>query len=352
MPCSQSAGLAPRDVDGVVVHATTVVTNALIERKGLATALLVTEGFRDVLRIRNEHRYEMYDPQIEFPEPLVPAELTFGVVGAHPRRRHRAGRARHGSRSTRSPRSSRRATCARSPSAFSTASPIRRTSALVGQRIGELLPDVFVTLSSDVAPQIREYPRASTASVNAYTMPISQPYLRAPERAARARGLSQRAADHAELRRGGRRRDRRTQPGAHDRERPGGGRARRLPLCRGARHRPADVVRHGRHHRQGLPDRERRAADHRPVRGRPPLPLQGRQRAAGHHPVDRHDRDRRRRRQHRPCRRARPAQGRPAERRLRSRARPATAAAATSRRSPTPTSCSACSTPTISSAAT
>ena len=69
----KAAGVAPREVDGVVVHATTVVTNALIERKGLPTALLVTEGFRDVLHIRNEHRYDMHDPQIEFPEPLVPA---------------------------------------------------------------------------------------------------------------------------------------------------------------------------------------------------------------------------------------------------------------------------------------
>src|SRR5437868_4538944 len=66
----KSAGLKPREVDGVIVHATTVVTNALIERKGPPTALLVTQGFRDILRIRNEHRYEMYDPQIEFPEPL------------------------------------------------------------------------------------------------------------------------------------------------------------------------------------------------------------------------------------------------------------------------------------------
>lgn len=56
------AGLEPADLDGTVVHATTIVTNALIERKGSATALLVTEGFRDVLAIRNEHRYEMFDP--------------------------------------------------------------------------------------------------------------------------------------------------------------------------------------------------------------------------------------------------------------------------------------------------
>ena len=76
----KAARIGPRDVDGVVVHATTIVTNVLIERKGRPTALLVTEGFRDVLHIRNEHRYEMYDPQIEFADPLVPSELTFGVA--------------------------------------------------------------------------------------------------------------------------------------------------------------------------------------------------------------------------------------------------------------------------------
>ena len=64
------AGIGPEAVDGVVVHATTVVTNALIERKGRPTALITTKGFRDLLPIRNEHRYDMYDPQIEFAEPL------------------------------------------------------------------------------------------------------------------------------------------------------------------------------------------------------------------------------------------------------------------------------------------
>ena len=55
----KKAGIGPADVNGVVVHATTVVTNSLIERKGDVTGMLVTEGFRDVLSIRNEHRYEM-----------------------------------------------------------------------------------------------------------------------------------------------------------------------------------------------------------------------------------------------------------------------------------------------------
>ncbi len=73
------AGITPAAVTDVVVHATTVVTNAVIERKGPLTALLVTDGFRDTLTIKDEHRYEMFDPQIEFPEQLVTREMTFGL---------------------------------------------------------------------------------------------------------------------------------------------------------------------------------------------------------------------------------------------------------------------------------
>jgi N-methylhydantoinase A len=173
----KSAGLAPREVDGVVVHATTVVTNALIERKGLPTALLVTQGFRDILHIRNEHRYEMYDPQIEFPQPLVPAELTFAiaeriradgsVLAAPDLAQVDAVAAELKARNVRS-----LAICFLN----SFANPSHER--LVAGRLGELLPDLFITLSSEVAPQIREFPRASTATVNAYTMPISRPYLR------------------------------------------------------------------------------------------------------------------------------------------------------------------------------
>ena len=68
------AAVTASEIDGVVVHATTIVTNALIERRGFPTALIVTRGFADVLSIRNEHRYEMYDPQIEFAPPLIPRD--------------------------------------------------------------------------------------------------------------------------------------------------------------------------------------------------------------------------------------------------------------------------------------
>src|SRR5688572_3165723 len=73
-----AAGLAPRDV-GVLVHGTTLATNALIERKGAKTALLTTAGFRDVLEMGYEKRYEHYDLELELPAPLVARELRFPV---------------------------------------------------------------------------------------------------------------------------------------------------------------------------------------------------------------------------------------------------------------------------------
>src|SRR5689334_4359674 len=74
----EAAGVGAAQL-GTVIHGTTLVTNAIIERKGARTALLITEGFRDTLIIGREHRYDMYDVLIDKPEPLVPRRLTFGV---------------------------------------------------------------------------------------------------------------------------------------------------------------------------------------------------------------------------------------------------------------------------------
>ena len=75
--------VADHDLDPAAVHSlihgTTLVTNALIERRGAPTALLTTEGFRDVLEMAREHRYELYDLGIEMPRPLVPRHLRHGV---------------------------------------------------------------------------------------------------------------------------------------------------------------------------------------------------------------------------------------------------------------------------------
>ena len=172
------AKLKPADIDGVVVHATTVVTNALIERKGLKTAMLVTSGFRDVLSIRNEHRYDMYDPQIEFQPPLVPRELTYGI---HERIYSDGTVEQAPSREdvlaciAELERLEVKAVAVCFLNSYANADNER----IVGDMLREAMPDLFVSLSSEIAPQIREYPRASTTAINAFTMPISQPYLRA-----------------------------------------------------------------------------------------------------------------------------------------------------------------------------
>ena len=183
------AGVVASAIDGVVVHATTVVTNALIERKGPPTALVVTEGFRDVLSIRNEHRYDMYDPQIEFPDPLVPAALTFGL----------AERTLADGTVALTPTDTDVARLADLLAASgaeavaicflnSFVNPANETR--VARALAARLEGRFVCTSSDIAPQIREYQRASTVVVNAYTMPISQPYLRALSDRLRREGFS------------------------------------------------------------------------------------------------------------------------------------------------------------------
>ena len=75
----KKAGVAPSDITAPIVHATTLITNALIEGKTGRAGLVTTQGFGDTLLIRDEHRYDMYDLQIEFPAPPIPRDLTFEI---------------------------------------------------------------------------------------------------------------------------------------------------------------------------------------------------------------------------------------------------------------------------------
>ena len=74
-----AAGVAPADIE-LIIHGTTLATNAVIERKGARTALITTEGFRDVIAMGNESRYDQYDLNIVLPEPLVPRYLRLPVA--------------------------------------------------------------------------------------------------------------------------------------------------------------------------------------------------------------------------------------------------------------------------------
>lgn len=169
------AGVAPHEVRRAMVHATTLVTNALIEGKGARTALVTTAGFADTLLIRNEHRYDMYDLQIEFPPPPVPRALTFEVA----ERTTADGDVRQSpddaavdalAEQLRAAGVEAVAVCF----LHSYANPVNERR--VGARLTEQL-HLPVCISSDVAPQIREYPRAVTTACNAMTMPLVNRYV-------------------------------------------------------------------------------------------------------------------------------------------------------------------------------
>jgi N-methylhydantoinase A len=171
------AAVAPKEVDGVIVHATTIVTNALIERQGSPTALIVTRGFADVLAIRNEHRYEMYDPQIEFADPLIPRDHTFEL---HERTLADGSIARGVDPDEVEAVIEAMAAKGVVSVAVCLLNSFRNPAneLAVGAVLKRAAGDLYVSLSSSVAPQIREYPRASTTAVNAYAQPITEPYLK------------------------------------------------------------------------------------------------------------------------------------------------------------------------------
>jgi N-methylhydantoinase A len=174
----EKAHVSSHEIGGVVVHATTIVTNALIERKGPPTALITTKGFADVLAIRNEHRYEMYDPQIEFADPLIPRELTFEVD-------ERILADATVQKPVNVAEIEKLADALKAKGVVSVAiclingfrNPANEQA--VAAVLKRVLPDLYLSLSSSIAPQIREYPRTSTTAINAYTSPITGPYLRA-----------------------------------------------------------------------------------------------------------------------------------------------------------------------------
>lgn len=183
-------GQTPRNREGAlqIMGATTVVTNAVLERKGVDTAFITTDGFQDMLRIRTEGRYDLYDLRIQYPEPLVPRERCFGVaerVSANGDvvtpldeagvRQIAAQLAQGGVKSV--------AVCLLH--AYKYPAHEQRIGAL----LAELVPGISVSLSSSVCPEVREFDRASTTVANAYTRPLMVQHVDHLERELGQRGV-------------------------------------------------------------------------------------------------------------------------------------------------------------------
>jgi N-methylhydantoinase A len=173
---TQAAGVAPGDIS-LIIHGTTLATNSIIERKGALTALITTEGFRDVIAMGNESRYDQYDLNIVLPEPLVPRYLRLPV----PERLDNTGNVLR----------------PLDESAVQALIPLLQREKVESIAVGLLhafvnpvhelriqamlrdaLPDIPISLSCEVSPEMREWERFSTTVANAYVQPMMARYLR------------------------------------------------------------------------------------------------------------------------------------------------------------------------------
>ena len=182
----RQAGLAPAEV-AMVVHGTTLATNAIIERKGAVTALVTTAGFRDVLAMGNESRYDQYDLQIRLPEPLVPRYLRLPVPERVDAQGHVLVPLDEDAVRALVP-----GLQAAGVQSVAVGFLHSFTNPAHEQRAGQILEAAGfqVTLSSAVSPEMREWERFSTAAANAYVQPLMQGYLRRLETALHAMGMT------------------------------------------------------------------------------------------------------------------------------------------------------------------
>ena len=169
------AGVRPSDITAPIVHATTLITNALIEGKIGRAGVVTTSGFGDTLLIRNEHRYDMYDLQIEFPAPPVPRDRVVEIdERTDPHGHAVSGPTPAGLAAITDQLRAARVEAVGICLINSYANPANER--IIAEHLRTEL-GVPVCISSDISPQIREYPRMITTACNAATMPIIGPYL-------------------------------------------------------------------------------------------------------------------------------------------------------------------------------
>lgn len=169
------AGISASDITQII-HGTTLATNALIERRGAKTAFITTKGFRDVIEMRTESRFEQYDLNLTLPEPLLPRQSRFVVTGRMDAK---------GQELVAMDQAEIEAVVdAIAQAGYESVAVGLIHSYLndaherqVAKILADKLPDVMVSLSSDVSPQMREYERFNTVVANAYIKPLMKSYL-------------------------------------------------------------------------------------------------------------------------------------------------------------------------------
>lgn len=182
------AGITPSRIDQII-HGTTLATNALIERRGAKTAFITTEGFRDVIEMRTESRFEQYDLNLNLPEPLLPRQRRYTVPG----RVDALGQVLTPlTRAEVEPVVAEIAAAGFESVAVGLIhSYLNGThEQLVRDVVAEMMPDAMVSLSSEVSPQMREYERFNTVVANAYIKPLMKSYLGRLDGQLRAEGVA------------------------------------------------------------------------------------------------------------------------------------------------------------------
>ena len=186
MAAIATTGVDPAEV-GAVAHGTTVATNALLERRGARTALVTTDGFRDVIEIARQTRPSLYDLTRRPPEPLVPRGLRFTVRERVDPDGEAVPLDEAGLAETLEQLRNADVESVAVCFLFSFLDPAHERRA--GELLREALPGVRVSLSSDVLPELREYERFSTTAADAYLSPRLDGYLDRLAERLRAAGL-------------------------------------------------------------------------------------------------------------------------------------------------------------------
>ncbi len=168
------AGLRYSDLE-IVIHGTTLATNALIERRGARTAFVTTEGFRDVIEMRTENRFAQYDLNLKLPPPLIPREDRFtvaGRIGAQGQELMALDEAAVAALAGRIAEGGYEAVAIGFIHSYMNPAHEQRARQIIADRV-----EVPISISSEVSPQMREFERFNTVCANAYVRPRMANYL-------------------------------------------------------------------------------------------------------------------------------------------------------------------------------